>query len=130
MKNPKNLKYTKSDEWVKIEGKQATLGITDYAQGQLSDIVYVGFNYEKGQTIKVGESIATIESVKAAAEVSSPLLGIVLEVNQSLSTSPEVINDDPYGKGWMYKMDISSTTEKSDLMDAESYDKYCDSRGH
>jgi glycine cleavage system H protein len=127
---PAELKYTKSDEWVKVEGKTALIGITDYAQGQLSDIVYVGYNFEKDQPIKPGDSLVTVESVKAAAEVISPLTGKVIETNLSLSSSPEVINDDPYVKGWMYKVEFNDLKEFEMLMDSKTYEKYCKTRGH
>jgi glycine cleavage system H protein len=130
MKIPADLKYTKTDEWVKVEGKIATVGVTDYAQQQLSDIVYVEITPAKGETVKKNTSCATVESVKAAADVNLPVSGKVLEVNESLSSTPEVINSDPYGKGWMVKIELSNDGEISELMDAKSYEIYCQGRSH
>jgi len=128
MKTPENLKYTKTDEWVKIDGSIATIGISDFAQDQLSDIVFIEFNRDPGDEIAMNDALATIESVKAAADVNSPLSGKVLEVNGGLADMPETLNSDPYEKGWLYKVEISDPSEIIELMDATAYTKYCEGR--
>lgn len=127
---PGNLKYTKADEWIKIDGTIATVGITDYAQSQLSDVVFVEITVTPGDMVQKNSLCATIESVKAAAEVSLPVSGKVLETNESLPNSPEIVNNDPYGKAWMVKIELSSPTISSDLMDAAAYQAYCQEREH
>lgn len=129
MNIPTNLKYTKSDEWVLLEGNTATIGISDYAQNQLSDIVYVEFLVEANDDIKAGSTVATLESVKAAADVTSSVGGAVVEVNESLPDTPEMINSDPYG-AWMVKVEIADKTSYDALMDAAAYEKYCQEREH
>lgn len=128
MKTPEELKYAKTDEWVKLEGKVATIGISDYAQDQLSDIVYVEYNKDPGDEVKKDDILATIESVKAAGDVNSPVSGKVVEVNNSLVDAPEFINDDPYEKAWMLKVEISNPSEVEQLMSATDYIKYCEER--
>ena len=130
MNIPPDLKYSKSDEWLKIEGSAGIVGISDYAQQQLSDIVYVEFNFEKGQSFKQGDALATIESVKAAAEVNAPVPGKISEVNQSLTEAPATLNDGPYNKGWMFKIEISDMEVVKTLMNSETYQKHCEDRGH
>jgi glycine cleavage system H protein len=130
MNIPVDLKYTKTDEWVKVEGNVATIGVTDYAQQQLSDIVYVEITPVKGESIKKNTSFATVESVKAAADVNLPVSGKILEVNESLSSTPEAVNSDPYGKAWMVKIELSIAAEVAELMDAKAYDTYCKGRSH
>ena len=127
---PGNLKYTKADEWIKIDGTIATVGITDYVQSQLSDVVFVEITVTPGDMVQKNSLCATIESVKAAAEVSLPVSGKVLETNESLPNSPEIVNNDPYGKAWMVKIELSSPTISSDLMDAAAYQAYCQEREH
>ena len=128
MKTPENLKYAKTDEWVKLDGNVATIGISDYAQDQLSDIVYVEYNKDPGETIKKDDTLATIESVKAAGDVNSPVSGKVIQVNESLVDHPEFLNDDPYEKAWMLKVEISEMSEVDQLMSAADYEKYCEER--
>ena len=128
MKVPENLKYTNSDEWLQIDGNIATIGVTDYAQDQLSDVVFVEITVEKGQTVKKQTHVATIESVKAAADVNLPVSGTVLDVNESLPNSPELVNSDPYEKAWMLKVELSDPSELSSLMDAKAYEDYCSTR--
>ena len=108
MNIPENLKYTESNEWINIEGMTGTIGISDYAQDQLSDIVFAEVIVSEGDMIKKGDSIATIESVKAAADVYSPVSGKVLSVNEELGSAPEVINSDPYGAAWIIKIELSN----------------------
>ena len=128
MNTPKNLKYAKTDEWVKLDGSIATIGVSDYAQDQLSDIVFIEFNRETDDAVAKDDALATIESVKAAGDVNSPVSGKVLEVNEGLSDIPETINDDPYEKGWLYKIEIGDPSEIDELMDAAAYEKYCEGR--
>ena len=128
MNTPENLKYAKTDEWVKLEGNVATIGISDYAQDQLSDIVFVEFNKDKGDEVKKDDILATIESVKAAGDVNSPVTGKVVEVNEGLIDNPEFINEDPYEKAWMLKVEVSDTSMVDDLMSAADYEKYCKER--
>jgi glycine cleavage system H protein len=130
MNIPKDLKYEKTDEWVKVEDKTATVGISDYAQDQLSDIVYVDISLAPGDKIKKGSVIATIESVKAAADVNLPVSGTILEVNTALSDTPEKINSDPYGAAWILKVEMEDPQETSALMDGAAYEKYCAERAH
>lgn len=130
MNVPANLKYAKTDEWVKVDGKVATVGISDYAQDQLSDIVFVEIALGVGDQAQKGKVGATLESVKAAADVSLPVSGKVVEVNEEITESPEVVNSDPYGKAWMLKIEISNPGDLDDLMDADAYSKYCEERSH
>lgn len=130
MNTPSELKYTKADEWIKVEGNQITIGITDYAQNHLSDLVYCGLKVEKGSTVNKEDLIVEIDSVKASAEVNSPVTGKVIESNQEVINSPEIINDDPYGKGWFYVIEITNPTELDELLTADEYIKYCESRGN
>jgi glycine cleavage system H protein len=129
MNFPADLKYTKSDEWVRVEGNNATAGISDYAQSQLSDIVYVEFP-GIGAAHPQGEAWGSVESVKAASDVNMPLSGTVTAVNDDLKNTPEVVNGDPYGQGWMIKFTVSDPQELSGLLDAAAYQKYCEERAH
>jgi glycine cleavage system H protein len=128
MKTPENLKYGKTDEWVKLDNTIATIGISDYAQDQLSDIVYVEFNKEVGDLVKKDDVLSTIESVKAAGDVVAPVSGRVIEVNEGLSNKPELLNDDPYEKGWICKIEINNPSEYESLMSATEYEFYCAGR--
>ncbi len=129
MNFPTDLKYTKNDEWVRLTGNTAVSGITDYAQEALSDIVYVELP-TAGNTFKQDEAWGSVESVKAASEVYLPLSGTITEVNESLSSTPELVNSDPHGKGWMVKFTPSNLDEVKSLMDAAAYQKYCEERKH
>ena len=130
MSNPSNFKFAKSDEWVSVEGNVGTIGVSDYAQSQLSDIVYLEFLVEPGDEFSKGDSLVTLESVKAAADVSSPVSGKVLEVNEALTDDFEAVNADPFGKAWMVKVELSDPSELDAFMDAEGYTKYCEERDH
>ena len=130
MNTPGNLKYTKTDEWVLIEGKTATIGVTDYAQDQLSDVVFVEITVGEGDTLKKQSHIATIESVKAAADVNIPVSGKVVGINEELANTPEAVNTDPFGKAWMVKVELSDPKEADQLMDAKSYEDFCSTRSH
>ncbi len=120
MNIPEDLLYTKDHEWVRIEGDQATVGITEFAQGELGDIVYVEIETE-GETIAQGELFGTIEAVKTVSDLFMPLSGEVSEFNEELESEPEIINSDPYGDGWMIKIAISDMAEKDSLIDAATY---------
>ncbi len=124
MNIPGNLKYTESNEWLNLEGKTGTIGISDYAQDQLSDIVFAEVIVNEGDTVKKGDTIATVESVKAAADVYAPAGGKVVGVNEGLGSSPEVINSDPYGAAWIIKLELNNPGELDALMDAEAYNKF------
>ncbi len=123
MNFPENLKYTESNEWINVDGKVGTIGISDYAQDQLSDIVFAEVIVSEGDTVKKGDTIATIESVKAAADVYSPVSGKVLSVNEQLAGAPEVINTDPYGAAWIITVDLNNPAEADALLDAAAYGK-------
>lgn len=119
MNIPEDLQYTNSHEWVRIEGDTATIGITDHAQDELGDVVFVELP-EEGDTFDAGESFGTVESVKAVSDLYTPVGGEVVEVNSTLEDAPEKINDDPYGEGWIVKL---STSEEADLLSPEEYEK-------
>lgn len=121
MNIPLDLKYTENDEWIKVEGNIAVMGITDYAQDQLSDVVFVEILVSEEDEVRAGDSCATVESVKAAADVYLPVSGKVITVNESLADSPETINSDPYGSAWMVKIELSDPAELDQLMSAETY---------
>ena len=125
MNAPANLKYTKSDEW--FDPESGKVGLTDYAQSQLSDIVFVELLVEEGDTLETGKPIASVESVKASAEIYSPAGGTVVAVNKSLADKPELINSDPYGEAWMIQLEGGSAGE---FMDSAAYEKYCEERSH
>jgi len=120
MNIPAELKYTKDHEWAKIDDDIVTVGITDYAQGQLGDVVYVDLP-EVGREVSQNDTFGSIEAVKAVADMYSPVSGEVVEVNQAISNAPEKINQDPYGEGWMVKIRISNPDELKTLMDAAAY---------
>lgn len=120
MNIPQELKYTKDHEWVRIEGNEAYIGITDFAQGELGDIVYVEIETE-GEEISQHEIFGTVEAVKTVSDLFMPVTGKVLEVNPALEASPEAVNEDPYGKGWMIKISISDKSELDSLLDASAY---------
>ena len=120
MNVPTDLKYTKEHEWIKIEGNVATVGITDWAQGELGDIVFVELP-ETGTEVKQMETFGTIEAVKAVSDLYSPVTGKVVEINRSLEDDPMQINSDPYGKGWMIKVELADNSETDNLLDDEAY---------
>jgi glycine cleavage system H protein len=130
METPKDLKYTVNDEWVRVKGNVGIVGITDYAQDQLSDIVYVEFVVSEGDEISKGDTCATIESVKAAADVYSPVSGKVVGVNEKLPDAPETVNSDAFGGAWMVKIELSDPSELDNLMDAAAYEKHIASKDH
>jgi len=120
MNVPANLKYSTDHEWVKIDGDIATVGITDFAQGQLGDIVFVDIQTE-GETLDKSEIFGAIEAVKTVADALMPVSGTIVEVNAELEAAPESVNKDPYGAGWMVKIKISDPSELESLLDAEAY---------
>jgi len=120
MNIPQNLKYTKEHEWVSVEGNIGTIGITDYAQGELGDVVFVDIDPSLSE-IKKSESCGTIEAVKTVSDIFAPFSGKVLEINDYLKNNPESVNADPYGKGWMLKVEISNPSDLNDLLDAAGY---------
>ncbi len=128
MNFPTDLKYTKSDEWIRVTGSEAAAGITDYAQNHLSDIVYVELP-ELGAEFKQGTPFGSIESVKAASDMNLPASGTITAVNESLADTPEVVNSDPYGQGWIVKFTLGDASELAGLMDAAAYEAYCNERG-
>ena len=117
---PSELKFLSSHEWVLIEGNVATIGISDHAQELLGDLVYVELP-EVGSTIAAGDSVGVVESVKAASDTYAPVSGEVIEINEELEGSPDRINTDPYGDGWMYKVELEDPEEAEDLLDADTY---------
>jgi glycine cleavage system H protein len=117
---PENLKYTKDHEWILVDGSTGTIGITDYAQGELGDVVFVELP-AIGRTVKQGEAFGTIEAVKAVSDLFAPVSGSVIEVNKDLEKTPEQVNKDPYGKGWMVKVKLTSPNELSSLLTAAAY---------
>jgi glycine cleavage system H protein len=129
MNIPKDLKYTKNDEWIKVEGKTGLIGVSDFAQNSLSDVVYVELP-DAGDVFNKGETFGVVESVKAASDIYMPVSGEVIEVNEVLTQQYELINKDPYGKAWMVKINIKNPSELDGLMDAAAYEAYCMERQH
>jgi len=125
MNTPTNLKYAKSDEY--FDPTTGAIGISDYAQNQLSDIVFVELLVDEGEEVAVGKAIASVESVKASSEIYAPVAGKVSAVNKGLSDKPEILNSDPYGEGWMIKIEGGAA---GDVMDAAAYETYCEGRSH
>jgi glycine cleavage system H protein len=124
MNIPTNLKYSETEEWLKVEGNTGTIGITDHAQEQLSDIVFVEIVVAVGDTVNKGDTIATLESVKAASDVYTPAGGKVVAINEGLADATETVNKDPYGEAWMVKIALSNPAEAGELMDAAGYEKF------
>ena len=126
--HPANLKYSKTDEWVCVEGDQATIGITDYAQDQLGDIVYIELSWDASQKVSHEGKFGDIESVKATSELLSPISGEVVKVNEALKDQPELINDSPYEQGWMLVVKMTNPGEFDSLMNADEYKAYLQGR--
>lgn len=120
MKIPENVKYTDDHEWVRVEGKIGVIGITDYAQGELGDVVFIDIDPSLNEISK-GNSFGTIEAVKTVSDMFAPFSGKLIEINKKLSDSPEVVNFDPYGEGWMVKAELSDPADLKDLLDAQAY---------
>ncbi|MEJ5302486.1 MAG: glycine cleavage system protein GcvH [Bacteroidales bacterium] len=123
---PENLRYTRDHEWIKVEEDTAFIGISDYAQSQLGDIVFVEVE-TVGETLEKGESLGTIEAVKTVEDVYMPVNAEILEFNEKLKDSPDLLNKDPYGEGWIAKLKLSNPAEVNDLMDANAYKAYLES---
>jgi glycine cleavage system H protein len=128
MNIPPDLKYTENDEWIRVEGNTGTIGITDYAQDQLSDVVYVEVIADEGEELEQGDACATVESVKAASDVYMPVSGRVSAINDDLPDTPELVNTDPYGEAWMVQIELSDPDELDSLLDAQAYEKHCEER--
>ena len=120
MNIPDNLRYAKSHEWVRLEGDEAVIGISDHAQAELTDIVFVELP-AVGADVEIGNTVAVVESVKAASDIYAPVSGTVCEVNDALSTEPALVNTDPYGQGWLYKVEVRNAGEVDELLDAAAY---------
>lgn len=123
------MKFTKTHEWIEVDGKIGTIGITDFAQKELGDIVFVEIPKE-GDDIKGGTQMGTVESVKAVSELNAPASGKVIEVNRELETAPQLLNEDPFGKGWIIKIELSDPSELDSLMDENSYKDYIAEHSH
>ena len=120
MNLPNNLKYTKDHEWIRVEGEVAFVGITDFAQSELGEIVFVE-NEKEGETIEANEVFGSIEAVKTVSDLCMPVTGEILEINAALEDAPELVNNDPYGEGWMIKIAVKDAAEIDGLMDADAY---------
>lgn len=120
MNLPSNLKYTKDHEWISVEGDIATVGITEFAQGELGDIVYVEIETE-GETLDQEEVFGSVEAVKTVSDLFMPLSGEIIEFNEELEATPETVNEDPYGKGWMIKIKVADMAQFEELLSAEAY---------
>ncbi len=120
MNFPENLKYTKDHEWIKVENNIGTIGITEYAQGELGDVVFVDIDPSLAQITK-GNSFGTIEAVKTVSYIYAPCTGKITEINKELTDNPEFVNNDPYGKGWMVKVELQNKSDLNDLLDSSAY---------
>lgn len=120
MNFPENLKYTKDHEWIKVENNIGTIGITEYAQGELGDVVFVDIDPSTSQITK-GNSFGTIEAVKTVSDIYAPCTGKITEINKELTDNPEFVNNDPYGKGWMVKVELQNKSDLNDLLDSSAY---------
>jgi glycine cleavage system H protein len=125
---PDNLKYTENDEWILVEGDSGTAGISDFAQDQLSDVVYVEITAAIGDVVEKGEAFGLVESVKAAADVYMPVTATITEVNEALVDTPELVNSDPYGEAWMVKFELSDPSQLDALLNVEDYKKSVEER--
>jgi glycine cleavage system H protein len=121
MSIPSELKYTKEHEWISVEGNIGTIGITDYAQGELGDVVFIEITKSVGDSLSFNENFGTIEAVKTVSELYAPCSGTIIEINPDLGDSPEYINQDPYAKGWMIKVEITNPADLNNLLDAAAY---------
>ena len=128
MEFPNDLKYTENDEWIRVEGDMGTIGISDFAQDQLSDIVYVEITAAVGDEVEIGEAFALVESVKAASDVYLPVTGKITEINEALVDTPELMNSDPYGEAWLVKLELSDPSQLTNLLDVEDYKKSVEDR--
>lgn len=122
MNTPANLRYTSEHEWIRVEGNEAFVGITDYAQSELGEIVFVDVN-TVGETVAQGDVFGSVEAVKTVSDLNMPVSGEVLEFNEALNDQPELVNNDPYGEGWMVKITVNNPAELDSLLDADGYEK-------
>ena len=122
MNTPANLRYTSEHEWIRVEGNEAFVGITDYAQSELGEIVFVDVN-TVGETVAQGDVFGSVEAVKTVSDLNMPVSGEVLEFNEALNDQPELVNNDPYGEGWMVKITVNDPAELDNLLDAAGYEK-------
>lgn len=129
MKIPGKLKYSRDHEWVKIEGTRARVGITDYAQSQLGDVVFVEVPTVDSE-ITVGASFSVVESVKAVSDIYAPVGGVIVEVNETLTDAPEIMNEDPYGEGWLVVIEITDSADLNQLLSSDEYEKLIAEGGH
>ena len=120
MNIPSNLRYTKEHEWIRVEGNEAYVGITDYAQSELGEIVFVDINTE-GETLSQNEVFGSVEAVKTVSDLNMPVSGEVLAINENINDQPELVNNDPYGEGWMIKISVANLDELNNLLDAAGY---------
>jgi glycine cleavage system H protein len=129
---PGDLKYAETHEWARLEGAQATIGISDYAQDELGDVVFLDLPWDDVETreVKSGERFGDIESVKATSELFTPLSGKIVRVNEALRDTPELVNSDPYGEGWMLVIELSDPAQIENLMDADAYTAFLETSGH
>lgn len=123
MNIPSNLYYTKEHEWIRVEGNEAFVGITDYAQSELGEIVFVDINTE-GETLAQGDVFGSVEAVKTVSDLNMPVTGEVLEINGAINDQPELVNNDPYGEGWMIKISVTNTDDLNNLLDAAGYQAF------
>ena len=123
MNTPSNLRYTKEHEWIRVEGNEAYVGITDYAQSELGEIVFVDINTE-GESLEQNEVFGSVEAVKTVSDLNMPVAGEVLAINEAINDQPELVNNDPYGEGWMIKISIANPAELDTLLDAEGYQAF------
>ena len=123
MNIPSNLYYTKEHEWIRVEGNEAFVGITDYAQSELGEIVFVDINTE-GETLAQGDVFGSVEAVKTVSDLNMPVTGKVLEINEAINDQPELVNNDPYGEGWMIKISVTNTDDLNNLLDAAGYQAF------
>ena len=123
MNIPSNLYYTKEHEWIRVEGNEAFVGITDYAQSELGEIVFVDINTE-GETLGQGEVFGSVEAVKTVSDLNMPVEGQVLEINETINDQPELVNNDPYGEGWMIKISVANPEDLNNLLDAAGYQAF------
>ncbi len=119
MNFPETLTYTKEHEWIKVDGKIATIGITDFAQGELGDVIFV--DIQSGKTVSVGESVGSVEAVKTVSDIYTPVSGTITEVNTAVNDAPESVNKDPYGDGWLLKVEMSNPDELKQTLSADAY---------
>src|SRR5947208_2826618 len=126
---PEDSRYAKSHEYIHVEGDVGTIGITDYAQKELGDVVFVELP-QVGTVLEANSELGSIESVKAVSELFAPVSGVVVEINEALAEKPELVNTDPYGDGWMIRISLADTSELNDLMNAEEYEEYIETEAH